>query len=171
MFVMLITPHFLSWCQQSGKRATRAFLREHVQRVGQNVPSPNRLEVVNVPVTVSVRSTSNSPEAQARGFSPGSVESTGGPMLTTSSPRTSIASIESLDYGTPQLGEGRRKSGTIRLPPLSKSAGINQHRPELNHRESSSGESVTSTRKVKVDVSRSPMLKKSGKVQDIHTVV
>lgn len=139
---------------ESGKRATKAFLREYRTRCEkEKEASANTPVHSGSNITVKVRTIPSSHD------SPPMYEA-----ASQSQPRDSITSVTSLDTSTTE-GSLRNSAG-MRLPPLQRDG----TKPSVNsggYDRESSGESVTSTCKVAVDVRRSPAIGRYSKVGDV----
>lgn len=138
---------------QSGRRATKAFLREYRQRKEKEKEKLNTPSIANQQsrVTVKVRCASNSPETATK-VSRDRLDSSTSPSNKQRNSVTSVTSLESsLDEAT------ARKGLAFRLPPLSQEKRTSVTNPPKTDREGS-GDSVTSARKVDVDVGRSPRI-------------
>ncbi|KAK2564725.1 Uncharacterized protein P5673_011405 [Acropora cervicornis] len=133
---------------ESGKRATKAFLREYRGRCQKEKEAKTISGVSNI--TVKVRTASNSEDLP--------------PTYDHSQPRDSVTSVTSLE--TSMNDSSARKSAGMRLPPLPLDrTPTNAH--SGGYERGSSGESVTSTRKVTVNVKRSPGIGRTAKVGDV----
>lgn len=134
---------------ESGKRATKAFLREYRGRCQKEKEAKAKISGVSN-ITVKVRTASNSEDLP--------------PTYDHSQPRDSVTSVTSLE--TSMNDSSARKSAGMRLPPLPLDRTPTNAHSEGYERESS-GESVTSTRKVTVNVKRSPGIGRTAKVGDV----
>lgn len=102
-------------------------------------------------VTVRVRCASNSPESSQK-VSADRLDSSNSPS---DKQRNSVSSVTSLESSLDE--SSARKGLAFRLPPLSHERKTPAANPPASKREGS-GDSVTSARKVDVDVTRSPRL-------------
>lgn len=78
--------------------------------------------------------------------------------------RDSVTSVTSLE--TSQVENSIQRSSVVRLPPLPHDRTTPRGHPGTTEREGS-GDSVTSSRKVNVDVSRSPGFARNHRVGDV----
>ncbi|XP_078376863.1 uncharacterized protein LOC144660159 [Oculina patagonica] len=139
---------------ESGRRATKAFLREFKLR-GEK--EKEKLNTSNVStqhsrVTVNVRCASNSPDTQTKVVSRDRTDSTNS---RNDRQRASVTSVTSLETSQDEVPP--RRGSAIRLPPIAADKTTSRSNPPRSDREGS-GDSVTSARKVNVDVGRSPRL-------------
>ncbi|KAJ7372184.1 hypothetical protein OS493_020613 [Desmophyllum pertusum] len=138
---------------ESGRRATKAFLREYTQRGEKEKEKQLRTAsfaaMQQSRVTVNVRCASNSPDAQQKLVSRDRTDTSN------STQRSSVTSVTSLETSPVAEEPAVRRGSAFRLPPLSHDKGTSRTSPQMNDREGSE-DSVTSARKVNVDVGRSP---------------
>ena len=161
---------------QSGRRATKAFLREYklrrtrieqesALRASRNEGRPQS------GITVTVRSASGSDDSPFQEDPPPEYAITQNrtdssvAQATNRYPRDSITSVTSLETSQ-QENPVRRSSAGVKLPPLSREREASRQQSENLAREGS-GDSVTSARKVDVDVKRSPLPSRNQRVGDI----
>lgn len=149
---------------ESGRRATKAFLREYTLRGVREKEKQNIRRISNQKssVTVRVRCANDSPDTHDKPR-----DRTDSTNSTIDKQRRSVSSVASLE--TNFNTEGARKGSGVRLPPLShEKGGPTWVNPPSSER-LGSGDSVTSTRKVDVDVGRSPRIggRVTAKVSDL----
>lgn len=161
---------------ESGRRATKAFLREYklrrTRREQESALSASRNEGrPQSGITVTVRSASGSDDSPFQEDPPPEYAITQNradssvAQATNRYPRDSITSVTSLETSQ-QENPVRRSSAGVKLPPLSREREASREQRENLAREGS-GDSVTSARKVDVDVKRSPLPSRNQRVGDI----
>lgn len=131
-----------------------AFLREFRLRGEKEKEKQNSSNVANQHsrVTVNVRCASNSPDTQAKV----SRDRTNSSSSSRSDrQRASVTSVTSLETSQDEVPPHR--ASAFRLPPISHEKGTSRTSQAMTDREGSE-DSVTSARKVNVDMERSPRL-------------
>lgn len=134
---------------ESGRRATKAFLREYTLSSVKEKEKQRRISNQQSSVTVRVKCANNSPDTHDK-----SRERTNSTHSTIDKQRRSVTSVASLE--TNINSDSTRKGSGVRLPPLSQEKGRSW--ANCSSERLGSGESVISSGKVDVDVGRSPRI-------------